>query len=433
MRFLGIDAGATYLKGAVLDADNLCVERAVRIAFPLFLNASKGVREVAPGEILDCVSRILDELYAAAPDACGLFLCGQMHGLVLTSERGAALSNFITWQDSRAAECFPTLKSRVDESMRQETGNELRASLPVSTLFWLKERGKLPGGAFLPAALGDFLLANLCGTRPVTTASNAAAHGCMDVRRGDWHARMLAAAGLDFIEFPRIVPHGFGVGWLPQRWGCIPCYAAVGDQQAAILGTSLQPGELSVNCATGSQVSLIVGDTGAGDYQLRPYFGGRFLRTITHIPAGRSLNLLLRLLGEMGGESGEELWGRLESAAHEVPATSLRVDLSFFSGPLGEVGSITNISEDNFTAGHLFRAAIDSMAANYEHCATRLSPEREWDHLVFSGGLILKLRMLQEAVVRRFGCGFRVAGEQEDTLQGLAFLASQQQLAEVLQ
>jgi sugar (pentulose or hexulose) kinase len=206
----------------------------------------------------------------------------------------------------------------------------------------------------------------------------------------------------------------------------MPCYVAVGDQQAALLGTSLEAGEMSLNVATGSQVSLLTSDPAAGDYQVRPYFGGRFLRTITHIPAGRSLNLLLRLLAEMStGGSGDELWVRLESAAREVPVTSLQVNLSFFPGALGDCGSIANIREDNFTAAHLFRAAIEAMAANYEHCAGRLSPARDWNRLVFSGGLILKLQTLQEAVVQRFGCTFRIAGEREDALQGLTFLASQ--------
>jgi sugar (pentulose or hexulose) kinase len=313
----------------------------------------------------------------------------------------------------------------MDARARQDAGNELRPSLPVGTLFVMKERGQLPAAPFLPASLADFLTAHLCHARPVTSATNAAAHGCMDVRRGRWHTGMLAAAGLDSIEFPSIVPDGTCVGTLPRRWGSMPCYLAVGDQQAALLGASLEPGELSLNVATGSQVSLLTSNPAAGDYQVRPYFGGRFLRTITHIPAGRSLNLVLRLLAEMStGGPGGELWGRLESAAREVPVTSLQVNLSFFPGALGECGSIANIREDNFTAAHLFRAAIEAMAANYEHCAGRLSPARDWNRLVFSGGLILKLRLLQETVVRRFGCTFRVPGEREDTLQGLAFLAS---------
>ncbi len=426
MRFLGIDAGATYLKGAVLNTETLCVEQVIRSVFPPFLPSREGIREVSPNEILERVSQLLDELYRAAPDACGLFLCGQMHGLVLTSDRGGASSNFITWQDSRASESFAALASRVDPATRQETGNELRPSLPLSTLFFLNQTNQLPAGNFLPASLVDFLAANLCGTPPVTSASNAAAHGCMDVRRGRWHQGILAAAGLQSIELPEIVADGACVGTLPRRWGSLPCYAPVGDQQAALLGTSLQPGELSVNVATGSQVGMVTTDAAPGDYQLRPYFDGQFLRTITHIPAGRSLNLLLGLLRRHGSPVTARIsLGWLERAARDVPDTTLHVDLSFFPGALGDSGAIANIREDNFTVGHLFRATIESMAANFEHCAVRLSPERSWDRLVFSGGLILKLQTLQEAVIRRFGCRSRMAGEREDTLQGLTFLASQ--------
>lgn len=436
MRFLGIDAGATYLKGAVLDVTRRRVERVVRTPFPPFIPDSAGTRrEVEPELITLEVARLLDRLWAEAPDCVGLVLCGQMHGVVLVSEDGTPLSRFISWQDERAGleagdgrSWFQVLESRLDNRARQETGNELRVSLPVSALFAAARMGQLPDVPFIPCALGDFVAASLCRTAPVTEATNAAAHGCYDVARQTWHTGMIEAADLPGGRFPSLVPAGTAVGNLSERWGRIPCYVSIGDQQAALLGAALQPGELSLNIATGSQVSMLSETAHPGDYQVRPFFDGLYLRTITHIPAGRALNVLVRLVSEVHEHcrlAPDDVWRALEAAVERVEATDLQVDLSFFSGALGDRGSIANIREENLSLGHLFRAGIESMALNYRRCAQRVSPERAWRRLLFSGGLVLKLPALRKAILRRFNDPpHRFPPVTEDTLQGLAYLAA---------
>jgi hypothetical protein len=63
------------------------------------------------------------------------------------------------------------------------------------------------------------------------------------------------------------------------------------------------------------------------------------------------------------------------------------------------------------------------MAATYLECALRLAPARDWQRLVFSGGLAQNLPVLRELVVQRFGDAYRVCSTPEDTLQGLLALA----------
>ena len=73
----------------------------------------------------------------------------------------------------------------------------------------------------------------------------------------------------------------------------------MGDHQAALAGAFLGERELSLNISTGSQASLFTPTWQPGNYQTRPFFDGRFLNTITHIPAGRALNVLFKLLTEL--------------------------------------------------------------------------------------------------------------------------------------
>src|SRR5262249_1110488 len=178
---------------------------------------------------------------------------------------------------------------------------------------------------------------------------------------------------------------GKGIGTANVGGSGLTCFTSVGDQQCALAGVLLGERELSLNISTGSQVSLLAGEPGDGDFQIRPYFDGLSLRTIVQVPAGRSLAVLVNLLTELGSTS--DPWERADRDTEQVVATDLQVNLSFFASGFGDRGSITNIREDNLTVGQLFTAAFRSIAENYDRCARRLSPDRAWDRLVFSGGL----------------------------------------------
>jgi sugar (pentulose or hexulose) kinase len=163
-----------------------------------------------------------------------------------------------------------------------------------------------------------------------------------------------------------------------------------------------------------------------GDFQTRPWFDGRFLKTVTHIPGGRALNALVRLLGELAAAQGHVLrdpWDYILAQAERAGATDLSVDPAFYFSAMGEHGSIANVREENLNVGRLFRAAFDGMAGNYAKCALRIAPRRDWTRLVFSGGVALRIALLRRLVCDRLGQAHRLAASEEDTLLGLLVLA----------
>jgi hypothetical protein len=163
-----------------------------------------------------------------------------------------------------------------------------------------------------------------------------------------------------------------------------------------------------------------------GDYQTRPFFDASFTNTFSHLPAGRSLNVLVDLLSELAQQSGTAIpdpWQYIARAAAAVDHTDLELKLSFFPGPCGDKGSISNIREHNLTVGTLFRASFENMAQNYYDCALRIWPDRSWKNIVFSGGLARKLRLLRKIIEQKFQTGSRLCPLEEDTLLGLMVLA----------
>jgi len=79
------------------------------------------------------------------------------------------------------------------------------------------------------------------------------------------------------------------VGHLDLNGKRVPWYTPVGDYQCALVGSLFSADEVSLNIATGSQVSRMTPALALGDYQTRPFFEGKFLNTFTSPPGGRAL------------------------------------------------------------------------------------------------------------------------------------------------
>lgn len=437
MNYIGIDIGTSFIKGAILNLETRQLEAQTRQPFPSPV-AGLPTRhfEVEPQQIVQQVHSVAEALHTAAENCTGLLLTSQMHGMVLTGERGQPLSNAITWRDERTTlphlgqdrSTFDVMMAQISAQERQQLGGGLRAGLPIFTLGWLAAHDQLPVGPVVPMSLPDFVLAQLCeaqinaGIEP----TNAAAHGAFNIETGDWHYPVIERLGLGQLAWPEMRTIRDVVGVMRLNGESIPCYAPIGDHQAAVAGTFLREGELSLNISTGSQASMLSTEVRYGDYEIRPYFDDLLLNTFVSIPAGRSLDVLVDLLTELARAEGVALadpWASIVAAVDAIDESDLRVNIDYFAGTAQSPAQIANIRGDNFSVGHLFYAAFAAMADDYWACGERLSPERAWSRIVFSGGLAQRVDRLRELILAKFGCAHRMCQSTEDTLLGLMAIA----------
>ncbi len=435
MRFIGIDLGTSFIKGAVLNVEICRVEHVRRIPFPEALpGLDPRYCEFAAGQVLAATRTLIEELATLAVKCNGLVMCTHLGSMVLMNNQGQAVSNCFGWQDQRALELHPSgaatyyqiLQEKIPAQQRSELGNELPVGSPLSFLFWLAEQGKLKPG-LIPVSLGDFVLSSLSHQPPSVDTTTAMTYELLNLSTLQWHSEVIERLGLSAVRWPTLRKQGEVAGSIKTNGASIPYFAAVGDYHCSLLGALLLEDELSLNISTGSQVSRIVPGLAPGDYQSRPFFDGRFANTISHLPAGRSLNVLVDLLTEIStaqGASPAEPWLYIATAAAAVHNTDLGVNLSFYPGPCGERGAITNISEKTLNVGTLFRAAFENMAENYYAAASRLWPDRSWRGIVFSGGLAFKLPQLRQIIQDRFQAESRLCPVEEDALCGLLLLAT---------
>jgi sugar (pentulose or hexulose) kinase len=433
MKFVGIDIGSSSIKGAVLDLERLEVGPPRQVACPApIAGKPTGHFETDPMAVLAAVAKVAEELNCGVQSFDGVVTCTQMGGVLLLDHRGNPVTNYLSWRDQRTvlraphqSECsYDRLLQRLTRQQLEELGRECKAGSALALLHWLSERQALPEGG-IPVGIGDFVASKMAGV--VGTTEPTCALGTLNLTTGDWHREAFDAAGLRGLEWPPLADVRQPLARADGSPGSSSIYPCIGDHQAALAGTLLEPGELSVNVSTGSQVSRIAETLEAGEFQVRPWFEGRFLNTVTHLPAGRSLNVLVDLLTELARAQGVELndpWSDINRAVEQSAAGSrLAVDLAFFAGPLGDRGAIRDITVDNLTVGTLFRSAFESMAHNYRQISSRFAQPQPWVRQVLSGGLVHKCDLLRRLIVEQFSAPSRVCTETEETLTGLLIVA----------
>src|SRR5690349_6383270 len=123
-RLVGVDVGTSSVKGLALDADGTVLARASR-SYPV-ATPRPGWAEQDPELWWEAAQAVLGEL--DAPNADGIGLSGQMHGLVALDAAGRPLRPAILWNDARTGAQSAELERRIGaERLVQLTGNRALA------------------------------------------------------------------------------------------------------------------------------------------------------------------------------------------------------------------------------------------------------------------------------------------------------------------
>lgn len=450
--FIGIDIGASFIKGALFNLDQLTIKnikkypspKLTRLTREKYSNSQKPLRfEIKTELYLQKVKKLINEYIKIAHKIEGIVFSSQMHGMLLVNPLLEPLTPFIGWQDERLLETAPKQSKTWLDLLREKlanidlssTGIGLRSGLMGATLFWLKEHKLLEQNPNSQASfLGDYIAAKLTGGPLLVEPTHACGSGLFDVRRRQWSLKILKRLQIRVSHLPKVVRTGTLIGHYQYKSLKIPIYVSTGDLQTAITGSLVglsKKREISINIGTGSQVSIVARNFIIGDYEIRSYFDNRYLYTITHLPAGRALNVIINFIANIGKRfynrnQKAEIWkGLFTSLLGKKSSEGLKCRLSFFkNNALGkDTGYWKNVSEQNWTVENMFFSALENMAENYWWAFKRLTKEEKIEKIICSGGLIRKLKPLQELLSKRFKKEVSLAPFKEETLAGLFILS----------
>lgn len=366
--------------------------------------------------LVDAVKKMIIELSQGEKEI-NLCIANEMHGFLLADQNGQPYTDYISWQTELGnveVNGSTAVSLLLSESILQEdilhTGMPLRGGLPSCNLLYLKRKEQLSfaDSPLYFYTLGDYILRVLSGVEPCIHPSNAAATGLYDLRVDDWNKKLIAYVADTNIIFPAVGTKKMTFFGDNMSIHTLP---SIGDQQAALLGAGVKDGDISFNLGTGAQVSRVVREAICGcGYQIRPFFEGKYLKTIPHIPSGRALNVYFRFVKSVLEQydvilDDSEIYAGLIAAEKNAQDTNLVCDLSFFENAItnGTRGSILMIEENTFIIDNLMRAVFEQMAENLLSMANQIEPSLERiERVVFSGGIARRLESIRNRILKHY-------------------------------
>ncbi len=338
-------------------------------------------------------------LVAKYPSVKTMWLCTEMHGVIVADKEGAPLTPYISWRDGRAilrnesgTSTFDKLESKRDAFFAL-SGMSLRAGLPFVSLAHLATNSILPSTLRM-FTLADWLLWRGGERKPSIHSSLAAGTGFYDTQRKTWSSTLLDLAGVTDrkIMLATLVPPGTPIGCIELAGRNIRVFGGVGDLQAAVFGAGFpSQANLAINLGTGSQVLRAWQNIPAG-IERRPGADGQDFAAITHIPSGRALNVFAAFLNDCSKLGGGDpfFWQRFDGLTSEqVLNAKLEVDMNVFAAAwqYQSGGSIRVIHEGDFTPDELLASIAKGWLDQYVAAMEQLDPGREDMTFLVSGGL----------------------------------------------
>lgn len=445
MVYIAIDIGSTYIKSSLLDPKTGEISCRNRAAVSQKISYENPLRfEVEMGSIMDSVMEILSGYTRTRSDIAGILLSTQQHGFVYTDPAFPG-DRYVSWQDARCLEpidengetVLSMLQKHISVEKMRPTGVYLKPALGMCNLYALiRERGgRVTPGAKL-YTLGSYIIEKLTGNN-VCHITNAAPVGLADIYNGCWYQELIDELGFGTIEFPKLATDLSVCGWYEADGQRIAVYPDTGDVQTCIHGGGAQEGDVAVNMATAGQVCMVhrAASIGRGDpryYEIRPHFDGLYCHTISRMPSGRNMEVLVELLGEIGERvfdqklSVAELWKKLGSCGSVEDTQGLTVDTSFYETPehLAD-GRIEHINRANLTLDNLFGAAYSDLGRAYAHYIAMMEEAvgQKAARMVFCGGAVRNNPMIQHALECAVGLPGQMFGSGDEVHEGMMKLA----------
>lgn len=268
---LGIDLGTSSVKAMLLDSFQgvLGIEASkydVRIP-------KEGYAEQEPltwwEETRKVILKLKDRHKEAFKNIEAVGFSGQMHGIVLTDDKGSPLRPAILWLDQRSKKELKQIQKEIGfDKMGNIFKNRVYTGFGFPSLMWVKEHEPeilaRTKAVMMPK---DFIRYKMTGkiASDVTDASSTAV---FDTAERTWAYEIIKEFGLPKEIFPPLGESMDIAGYVTRECAgeCglkegIPVVYGAGDQQAQSIGNGIyEEGKIICNIGTGGQISAYVKD-----------------------------------------------------------------------------------------------------------------------------------------------------------------------------
>lgn len=453
MKSLGIDIGTTTISAALLE-DGVLIESRTQENDSVMQGRFSWEKLQNPVRIAEIAVSIARELTEKYPDLERIGVTGQMHGIMYLDAAGSPVSSLYTWQDGSGDQMIEDgAAASYADYLSSLTGYEMHTGYGMATYFYHQKNKLVPETACIICTIPDYIAMVLAGQKtPVMDASCAASIGLFDVENGTFDLAAVQRAGLKETMLPKVAGTE-AIGMFDEK---ASVYPAIGDNQASFLGTVTKAeGQMLVNVGTGSQFSAFSKTClSCPGLETRPFPGGGYLIVGASLCGGYAYALLERFFRQTeqmllpenktgsfaptdntadvkrpedanASAAADFVYEKMSDllSTCQKPDNLPQVDPLFLGTRQNPAlrGSISGLSVDNFTPGHLIWGFLDGIAGElhqmYEQYRKAGGTEAA---LVGSGNGLRKNKFLQQCFEEKFGQKLELPDCVEEAASGVA-------------
>ena len=420
MTVLLIDFGASRVKSAILESDVIKDVQSHNAILPSYTQDKKF--EVDINKLTQQFKQIA-EVYYEKYKYTAVMICSEMHGFVLLNKNNKPVSNYISWKDERctnkinSVSTIDLISEKLGNTFYEITGMNIRPCYPIFNFYHLLRENQVKSNCYKIVSLAEWFCATDGKSLNLAHSTMSAGLGFYNIQTKKIDNRLLDLFDVDllFNEVTEDIKIG---GFVNIKGKDIPVYTGVGDHQCAVFGAGNNEHTISINLGTGSQIAMIHSKN--DKCEKRPFFNGRNLSVITHIPSGRCLNVFINFLKEIN--PNKDFWKIFsEIKLEDIKTSSLKFNLALFTSAwnFDNYGIIENITEYNLTLKNYAASLIKSYLEQYEKGIDFLGKLDIHEKIILSGGIPLKIPVIKEYFLDK---GFKVDitdQKFDETLSGL--------------
>jgi hypothetical protein len=354
------------------------------------------------------------EYYYQKFEILNVIVSSEMHGYSIYDANINKLSDYYSWRyHNKKKTISKTLKSLVKNEFKLHTGLKIRKGLPIVNYFSGKKKDSknkfLCGVGEIICVLGGKYNGNL-------HSSYAQSTGFYKLNN-----QIYLTQKNNFLNKVRNDKKNL-IGKIKYNKKIISLHGGYGDLQVAFLGSNLKKNEILINMGTGSQIikkNKI--RTTLNYFEERNYFG-EILNCITHIPSGRSLDVIAKAIDKKLGKKNY-FWdlAKILSIKHLVTCNdSINLDLLKLKGITKYVKNIEINNLKNFVT-----TVLKSYCDQYIFFLTeKVIKTLDVRTIVLSGGIPKKIPVIQSYIKKKTKLSVKVdKSKLDETLKGLLILS----------
>ena len=267
MYLLGIDLGTTGCKSILFCEKGEIVSEAY-IEYELIKTSENYIEQDASEWwklVKKAVKEVVEKSTVNPKEIAALSISSQGISFVPVDEGGQALTNAISWLDTRAEKQAIFLAQTIgEEELYKRTGKRLRAAYTLPKILWIKENMPLIYNNTHKFLMGlDFITYKMTG-KYVTDYSMASGTMAFNIHDKKWDDEILKEVGVDVNLLPEVQPLGCPVGFIladvAKAVGLSESTMVVlgaQDQKCAAMGSGINKGICTISLGTATAISTI--------------------------------------------------------------------------------------------------------------------------------------------------------------------------------